>query len=261
MSISFEITATEHTDAARALFGKLYTDGYTNLGVLCGADLCILGGPAHPLCWEPLATAWLGLRSRPRNHMIENLTNSMIKRGLLVEPTPGKGYYPDAPFELSPELGILLAARARPAFIVVSHFARQLAPVALFAIGDESEAVRGIVIEVPVAAPSRSNKIVETGPLGCVFDYLLTTPDLAALFLAGWTLAPAPIEHRSKEQPPRLVSLIHGGEGLQAAQHRLSVLGNGATAQVIGQGVTGEYDRDSLRQVMRDLISQGLHSR
>jgi hypothetical protein len=261
MSISFDITATERTDAARALFGKLYTDGYTNLGVLCGADLCILGGPAHPLCWEPLATAWLGLKSRPRNYIVENLTNSMIKRGLLVEPAPGKGYYPGAPFGLSPELGILLAARARPAFIVVSHFARHLAPVSLFAIGDEREAVRGMVIEVPVAAPGKANMIVGPGPLGCTFDYLLTTPDLAALFLAGWTLAPAPIEHPSREQPPRLVSLMRTGDSPRAAHHQLSVLGNGTTAQVVGQGVTGEYDKDGLRQVMRDLISQGLPSR
>lgn len=257
MSIPFDMTATEHTDAAGALFGKLYTDGYTNLGVLCGADLCILGGPQHPFFWEPLATAWLALKSRPRNQILEARTNSMIKAGLLVEPTPGKGYYPGAQFAVSPELGTMLTARSRPAFVVVGHFTRQLAPVSLFAIGDKSKAVRAIVIELPVASPSRSNKTVRADPLECIFDYLLATPDLAAQFLAGWTLTPAPTEHPAEEQPPRLVSLIGPGEGLESAHRQLSVLGNGITAQVIGQGVTDEYDKAGLRRVIRDLIAQG----
>jgi hypothetical protein len=251
------MTATESTDATRALFGKLYTDGYTNLGVLCGADLCILGGPQHPLLWEPLATAWLALKSRQRNQIIKARTNSMITAGLLVELTPGKGYYPGAKFAVSPEMGTMLAARSRHTFAVVAHFTRQLAPVSLFAVGDKNDAVRPIVIEVPVAQPSGSNNIVRAGPLGGIFDYLLTTPDLAAQFLAGWTLAPAPTEHGSKEQPPRLVSLIRQGEGLESAHHQLSVLGNGTTARVIGPGVTDEYDKTGLRRVMRDLISAG----
>jgi hypothetical protein len=255
MSISFDATASERSEAARALFDKLDHDGHVNLLMLNGAELCILGGPKHPLFWEPLAASWLGSDPQPRNRMVEACTNMMIDRGLLIEEAPGSGYYPGAHFALSAELGITLAARCRPRFVISTHHSARLPTVNLFAIADEASPVRGIVLETPDMVPGTKQHAENMGPLGLLFYYVLHTPDSAAEHLADWTIRPAPVK-RFHKQPPRTVSLVRPGNP-ESAGLRLSVVGDGTSARVEGLGVTGEYDKDGLRRIMGDLIAQG----
>jgi hypothetical protein len=255
MTISFDITAAERSAAAGELFAKLSHNNPASLLMLNGAELCILGGPKHPLFWEPLATSWLRSDPQPRDRMIEACTTMMIERGLLIEETPGQGYHPGAHFALSPELGITLAARCHPTFVITTSYTRDLPPVSLFAVGDEADPVRGLVLEIPDMVPGTKAHAESMGPLGLLFYYVLHTPDSAAEYLAGWTLRPTPAK-RFHKQPPRTVTLVRPGQGPVPARE-LTVAGDGTRAHLDGQGITGEYDKDSLQQVMRDLIAQG----
>ena len=256
MSIDLEIEAAERTAAARAIFAKLDDEGYVNLPVLSGADLCMLGGPKHPFFWEPLAAEWLSLRPRARNGYIEARTKGMIEGCRLIEITPGDGYRPGARYAVSPELGILLAARSRPAFVIASHFSSRLAPLSLFAVGDEIEPVRGVVMAVPVIPPDKAGKSSRPSPISDVFDHILTTTAHAAEFLADRVMRPAPTKTPSQKQPPRFVSLFRPGTGPTPVAE-LAVLGNGTTARVTGQGIDGEFDMIALSAIMLDLIGRG----
>jgi hypothetical protein len=261
MPIDFDIAAAERTDAARALFGSLTDTGHANLVTLNGAELCILGGPKHPLFWEPLATSWHRSDPEPRNRMIEACTSMMVERGLLIEESPGgkgtsdSGYAPGTQFALSPELGITLAARCRPTFIISTHHTTRLPSVNLFAIGDEATPVRGIVVEIPDAVPGTREHAESMGPLGLLFYYTLHTPGSAAEFLADWTLRPSPAK-RFQKQPPRKISLFRPGDGVTPTAE-LSVLGNGTTARVTGAGISGELDKETLRTVILGLFGRG----
>jgi len=256
MPIELEFEAAGRTAAARAIFSRLDDEGYVSLPVLNGADLCMLGGPKHPFFWEPLATAWLGLRPRDRNGYIETRTRGMIEDGRLIEIAAGNSHHPGARYAVSPELGILLAARSRPTFVIASHFSSQLAPLSLFGVGDETEPVRGVVMAVPVAPPGKAEEPAKPSPVTDVFDHILTTTIHAAEFLADRVIRPAPAKNHFQKQPPRLVALFRPGDGLAPAAE-LSILGNGATAQVTGPGISGDLDKESLRTVLLDLFGQG----
>jgi hypothetical protein len=66
------------------------------------------------------------LGNRRREKIIEWVTEGMIKRGLLIEDSPRTGFRPPgSSYSLKPELGIMLAGRCRPAFIVLTETADQ----------------------------------------------------------------------------------------------------------------------------------------
>jgi hypothetical protein len=256
MPIDLELEAAGRTTAARAIFARLDGAGYVNLPILTGADLCLLGGPRHPFCWEPLAAAWLTLRPQDRDGYIRTRTRRMIEDGRLIETGAGDGGVSGARYAVSPELGILLAARSRPTFAIASHFSLGVAPLTLLAVGDEAEPVRGIVMAVPATPLRQAGERAASSPLAGVFDHLLTTAARAAEFLADRVIRPAPADSEFHEQPHHLVTLYRSGDGLRPAA-RLSVLGNGTTARVTGAGLSGEFDREMLQTVLLRLFAQG----
>ena len=256
MPIDLELEAAGRAAAARAIFARLDSEGYAHLPILTGADLCLLGGPRHPFCWEPLAAAWLSLRPQDRDAYIRARTRRMVEDGRLIESGSVDGGVAGARYSVSPELGLLLAARSRPTFVIASHFSLRLAPLTLFAVGDEAEPVRGIVMAVPVTPLRRAGERAKPSPVDDVFDHLLTTTARAAEFLADRVIRPAPADSEFQEQPHHLVTLYRSGDGLTPAA-RLSVLGNGTTARVTGAGLSGDFDKEMLRTVLLRLFGQG----
>ena len=256
MPIDLELEAAGRTAAARAIFARLDSEGHVNLPILTGADLCLLAGPRHPFCWEPLAAAWLSLAAQDRDGHIRARTRRMVEDGRLAETGVGDGGALGARYAVSPELGILLAARNRPTFVITSHFSARQAPLSLFAVGDEAEPVRGVVMAVPVTPAVRAGAGVNPSLIAGVFDHLLTTPARAAEFLADRVIRPAPADSEFQERPHRLVTLFRSCDVLRPAA-RLSVLGNGSTARVTGAGLSGEFDREMLRTVLLRLFDQG----
>jgi hypothetical protein len=209
-------------------------------------DLCILGGPMHSVFPEAVAKAWLGLGDRARQKLIDERTADMAKRGMLTPPRPG-GYG----YALAPAVGLALAARYRPAFVVTASAGARMRPLCFFALGDQAEPVRGLVIEVP-APPADNRKYPQQkklGPLGWLYSYALVTPEKAAYMLAEHVSSPPSGVPVGLGQPP----LFRAGGGLQPAAE-LSVRGDGTTVRVTGASVDGEYDKASLQEILLDHV-------
>jgi len=256
MPISFDTAAAERSDDARALFAALDsgTDEPVVLTTLSGVDLCILGA----MSWEALAASWNRLKPEDRSKITEARTSQMIERGLLIEQSPGQGYDPLAYYAVSPKLGIALAARLNPAFIITSSVSPKQAPLTLFAVGDAAAPVRGIVMEVPSLTTGKDKGNPAPEPLGLQFNHLLVTQDFAAEYLAEWTLRNAP-SNAFHKKTARTVTLFRPGTGPKPTAE-LSILGDGTTARVKGPGINGEFDKAALKKIALQLFEQGTPS-
>jgi hypothetical protein len=244
----------EQAEAARQFLETAQTDGIVTLGVLGGMDLCFLGGPRHPLFPEEVTKAWLDLSDHARGKLIEERAADLVKRGLLLK-NPGNA----RPYALSPALGVTLAARDRPAFIVTASAGPDLRPLCLYALGDEAGPVPGLVVEAPISLPGPDRdypNFRNLGPLRWLYSYALLTPDAAALMLAKWVGNAPPDSPRDLQPPPYIVTLLRPAAGPGPAAE-LSVLGDGATARVTGAGVSGEFDKEALQAVLLDLFATG----
>jgi hypothetical protein len=230
-----------------ALLRGLDDNTYLPLPPLCGADLCMLGDPEHQVFWEPLANAWLGLDARTRTQLIESRTRSLVNRALLIDASSGAG------FALAPELGILLAARRRPSFIVATHPSKRLPAVSYYALGDEANPVRALVQEIP-DLPDGEDLARTWGPLSLVFCYRLCTPAAAARFLARWALKPPPAEP-GHDPSPRTVTLLRPDE-TTSVPRQLAIQSDGTKARVTGANVPGALDVDDLTRIMSDLMTK-----
>jgi hypothetical protein len=244
----------EHSETARQFLETAQADGIVTLGVLGGMDLCILGGPRHPHFPEEVTKAWLDLSDHARGKLIEERAADLVERGLLLR-NPRNA----RPYALSPALGVALAARDRPAFIVTASAGPDLRPLCLYALGHEDGPVRGLVVEAPISLPGPDREypnFLNLGPLRWLYSYALLTPDAAALMLAKWVGNAPPDCPRDLQQSPYILTLLRPGAGLEPAAELL-VLGDGATARVTGAGVSGEFDKEALQSVLLDLFASG----
>jgi hypothetical protein len=201
------------------------------------------------------------LGDRQRRKVTEEVTAGLVRRGLLIDDHPGPGAQERrSTYSLKPELGLMLAARCRPAFIVVAAGEGQgLRPLNLFALGDQGEKVRGVVAEVPAAAPpdratGRANA-GKLGPLGWIYRYVLASPDKAAEILARWTITPPSGQGEAK--PMRYLVSAYRPDLEQPVGYHLGVRGDGARATVDGPGVgSGEYNLEGLHTMMLRLLTE-----
>ena len=119
MTLDLDLAAAERTEAARNLIDQAQ-DHIVDLIILTALELCALGGPAHPLFDEILARAWTRLGRWQRKEVIDQVTKELVRRGLLIDTTPRTNSgQPIQTCALKPELGLVLAARCRPSFVVV----------------------------------------------------------------------------------------------------------------------------------------------
>lgn len=266
MTLSMDIAAEMRTEAARNLIDQAQ-DGLVNLVILTALELCALGGPAHPLFDEIVARAWTRLGRRQREQVMDQVTGELVRRGLLIDTTPQTPQTPRAssgqPIQtcaLKPELGLTLAARCRPAFVVVVQAEDgNRRTLRFFALGDEAEPVRGFVLEMPAGLPpDREREFPEAGklgPLGWFYRYVLLSREEAAEILAQWTVSP-PLRPGATAPVGWLVSGWYP-DRKNPAGYRLRIRGDGAQARLdgLGHGALAQYDVEGLRAVMLDLLT------
>jgi hypothetical protein len=261
MTLDMDIAAAERTEAARNLIDQAQ-DGPVDLVIVTALELCALGGPAHPLSDEILARAWARLGRRQRAQVMDQVTRGLVRRGLLIDTTTRTG--PEQPIEtcaLQPELGLALAARCRPAFVVIVQAEdHNLRALRCFALGDEAEPVRGFVLEVPAGLPPDSErdfpKARKLGPLGWFYRYALVSRDTAAEILAHWTVSPPPRPGAASAPAGWLVSAWYPDRE-NPAGYRLRIRGDGTRACLdgLGHGAPVQRDVEGLRTVMLDLLT------
>lgn len=259
MMLNPAIAAAERTEAARHLVDQAQTD-VTDLVTLSALELCVLDLIGQPLFEERVAHAWVKLGDRQRRKVTEEVTAGLLKRGLLIDDRSGPGTHErGSTYSLKPELGLMLAARCRPAFIVVAAGEGQgLRPLNLFALGDQVEKARGIVVEVPAAPPDRAGggaHAGKLGPLAWIYRYVLVSSAKAAEILARWTMTPPSAQGGA--QPMRYQVSAYRPDREQPVGYHLGVRGDGFRATVDGPGVgSGEYELEGLQATMLRLLTE-----
>jgi hypothetical protein len=254
MRIDVEIGASSNFEMVRAALKEPDSGGLASLPVLCGGDLCALGLRSPKITGLEQVIGWSERDTAKRERFMEDRVQSMIKRGLLIEETPGRGYYPGACFTASAALGILLAALRSPSFVIATNPTTRLHPVRYFALGDWIEPVIGFVQEVPDRSGSDS-LIEDCGLLSEIFCYRLYLPVDAASYLARWILKPTGPD-ALRRRFPRGVSVIRPDS---VAAYRFTTRRDGETALAEGPRlrtpvVCGEV---ALRMLMLDLFEWG----
>ena len=147
--------AAERTEAAVQLIEQARGSDVVELVTVSALELCVLGGPRQPLFEEPVAHAWLQLGNRRRKKLIEWVTDGMVDRGLLIE--GNAGFSPVAKgttYSLKPALGIALAARCRPAFIITGTTDASLRAPRFFALGDRDQPLRRLASKACASFPT-----------------------------------------------------------------------------------------------------------
>jgi hypothetical protein len=193
---------------------------------------------------------------------MEEVTASMLQRGLLIDNDPDLGARQHVSnYSLKPELGLMLAARCRPAFVVVAvGESPGLRPLNLFALGDQSEPVQGIVAEVPTELPpdraSAYPGARKLGPLGWIYRYVLVSPVNAAEILARWTISPP------AQMPTRYLVSAYRPDVENPVGYHLGVRGDGTRAVVEGPDIGSaeppgtSYDLEGLSRFMGNLLDK-----
>ncbi len=258
-------TAVERTEAAENLFAQANSSSFAELVTLSALELCVLGGPKHAMFEEDITRAWLQMSDRQREKAKKLATEGMVKRRLLAENAPSSPDGKDNTYSLSPALGIALAARCRPAFVVLTETPQpSLRTPRFFAAGDQDEPVRGIVVEEPAALPAGSGdypNLKKLGPLGRFYRYVLVSRARAAEVLAEWAIAPPPQSPGPDAASCRSVSLYRYAGSTGQDGIRLMVRGDGTSAQLLAPGADHggsapiEHDLAGLQQVMADLLT------
>lgn len=265
MTLDTGIAAAERTAAARQLIEQAQAD-VVDLVTVSALELCVLGGPKHPLFEEIVAQAWMQLGDRRRKKVMESVTEGMVERGLLIGNNPQTGpRHRENSYSLKPELGIMLAARCRPWSIVVADAENeQLRTPRFFALGDEAEPIRGVVVEEPTTLPpdiaDRFHHLRKLGPLGRFYRYVLVSRDKAAEVLAELTISP-PRRSGVVVSPAWEVSAFYPGSK-NAGGSPLRIQGDGTTVRLnpldagdIDRSTGAVYDVAGLRAVMLHLIT------
>lgn len=249
----------QRSDAVRELIGRAQREGELALTVLSGMDLCVLGGPGHAYFDAGLARAWQRLRPREQQKITQNRTARLVEAGQLL-PGPRDGSQP-AGYGLSPELGVVLATRCRPSFIITTEIpGSHLYQPVMFALGDEKERLRGLVAEIPASLAGGGRSPKSTEPLRVCYAYFLFTAEKAAAVLAEWTIRPVPESAGRNAEPRRVVTRYHPQDGHASIGYRVAIHGDGAQAQVETSSDTPSvgYSLEQLRTIMLDLITGSL---
>jgi hypothetical protein len=250
------ISAAGRTETARHLIAQSQAEN-VDLVIVSALDLCVLDGPRQPVFDQRVTRAWMQVTDRQRRKITEEVTASLVRRGLLTGSAPQHHGAAAAvsSYAFKPELGLMLAARCRPAFAVIAQGERQgLRAVSMFALGDQADPVRAIVAELPAGLPREYPHNRKLGPLGWIYRYVLVSPDNAADLLARWTMTP-PAQPGGAAPLRYLVSAYRPDRDDPAGCH-LGVRADGTGAVVDGPGTgSAQYDLDGLRAVMLGLLA------
>lgn len=253
MGMHIDTSDNHLTAETSALLAALDDSTFISLGVLFGADLCVLGGTSHPTCWEPLKSAWHQLDPRTREQLTTTSTQAMRDRDLLIEQPPGRGVAAlinPGCYKMSGKLRVLLSARESPAFMIATHHESRTPPVTYF----QPKATNVIVQEIPERADHDAPESLRS-PLDAMFSYRLSTQAFAAAGLARWALKPVPAA-RLKPKPPRLICFFGRTERGRQSSYQLTIHRNGKRAHVDGSDVSADFTSQQLTRFLTGVVTE-----
>jgi hypothetical protein len=251
-------------DAIR-LFERAATGETVELAELSGAERCVLAGPGSALWEQPAAGAWDELdEERRATETGRAVAGLRARRLLLEEVSEGAG---GSAWSMAPELGIIQAARRKPAYVVTTEIqGKEARCLRFFAVGDTERPVRGVVVEEPVALPSTGSYMNarNPGPLGWTTRYCVLSETSAVGVLTDVALVP---RQDKQGKYPYVIRRLQYDAGQPTAEAGLSVIGAGSSARVRlfhggshEEGRTVATDAEGLRGLLLRLLATGGHS-
>ena len=251
-------------DVAEAdrLLAAAADEGVARLPVLSTGELWVLCGDQQVLADEAEARWWTSMSEPERAKYAAMIIDFLLDRGLLrrpdaTDPGPAAGG-PELP--MAPELAMIVAARQRPAVVVVGSLADGSAGEAprMYGLADAGQPPRVLIGDVnsPASQPA-------FGPL---HHFSLMSPVLAGRVLALWATAPgAPGKGgflSRKKDRTKIVDLYHNRPGEQLTRDRLTVLpGESGQFQVSRQSPGTEptmpvtHDLDQLADLLTAMLT------
>jgi hypothetical protein len=253
MAMRIDTADVGYTKEARALLDSLDDSTFVSLGVLFGADLCVLDGTGHHASWKALKSAWQQLTQQEQERIIEASTRAMLDRDLITEHAPGRGVEAlivPASYKLGTQLRVLLSARESPAFMIATHYELRTPAVTYFQpLGDQSHR------SGDPRADGRRRPGARTEPAGRHVQLPPVHQAFAAGELARWALKPVQVP-RYEPKPPRLISFFGRAEGGRANSYQLTILSNGKKAHIDGLDISADLDRQQLTHFMTDIVAK-----
>lgn len=185
--------------AVRAILDTpVRTGKVLKMPVMATADLCALGALAHPLL-DDHALAWWEAQPDQEAAALRGYDHMVRRR--MIDPDTGR---------IHPELGVILAARMRPAFIMVVRARPDSDPLPgrFLGIADEAEGLHGVMGEV--APPERHERYDKLGPL---YIYELASAPKSSQTIAGLAV----------EDKHLVIDCYLPGAGSSLPSHRFAV--------------------------------------
>ena len=243
------------------LFERAAAGESVDLAVLSGLERCVLGRPAYALLEQPVRLAWDGFGENRRTKATELSLAGLRGRGLIKGEGEESGG--EAAWTMSPELGIVQAAQRKPTYLVVTEVeGRKTRSLRFFAVGDQEQPVRGVVVEEPAALPAGPYKNIENlGPLGWMTRYRLVSESLAVRTLTDMALTPRRDRAGTHPYGIRRFQRPEGGAVTEAG---VSVVGAGSVARVRrfrdatqASGQVEALQADALHELLGRLLATG----
>jgi hypothetical protein len=200
---------------AEQLLAAAQQRGSIPLPQLTDVDLCVFSDAFSTVLDADVWQRWLALGEDERDGLAAQALGFLEFRRLLRRADPTDGA--DKPeFDIQPKLGLILAARQRPAFVGVCSVPGQLrvGDLRLFGLVDE-------VHPDPVVLLERSTER-GLGAFGRIRQYALATPDAAAGVAVDWVRESVESDPGAGDAP-RLIELYRHEEGQSLTGERLSL--------------------------------------
>ncbi len=199
---------------AERLLAVAADDGVAKLPVLSAAELWVLCGDRQVLADEAEQRWWNSMTDADREKYSVKMVSFLLERKLIRQPEPGSAELP-----MTPELGLVVAARQFPAVVAVCTLASGSADKSprLYGLADGNQPPRVLVGEVtfPASQPA----------FGPMHHFSLLSPDRAGLVLADWAVAQTRggLLTRKSRGGPRTVDLYRNRPGDQLTRDRVTV--------------------------------------
>jgi hypothetical protein len=193
-SPAFSDERQQDVDTVRAVLDKVAEGMSAELPVMSSAELCALGALAHPVVDTPALAWW---NAQPDKEKLARLAYTVMGRRQLIDPGTGR---------LLPSLGLILAGRSRPSFVLLTRDKPEAEPrdIRRYGIADES-GTRAVLLE-----RTQPNPGAWTGP---VYRFALTGVRSEASALAKWAAG----------RKQRTIDLYRPGSGTTGPSERLVV--------------------------------------
>jgi hypothetical protein len=181
-------------EEARWLLDAAERDGIALLPELLAVDLCVLGAALQSVFEEPVWRAWLALSDATRERFVLDVLNGLARRRLLDPPADEDG----SALRVRAPLGFIMAARSRPAFVVVCSVGEvQRGAPRMYGIAEDDRGLRAVLAEQVSAERiglgtghrerlGRAADRDRPGDLNQIYKYALMSPGRAVQVLASW---------------------------------------------------------------------------